>query len=65
MWSFRNGFARNIVIRVVDNTSSSHIDNLKNNFLVLCEGLTEGINDSVGAAEKISIDFSKGKTIQW
>ena len=53
MWSFRNGFARNIVIRVVDNTSSSHIDNLKNNFLVLGEGLTEGINDGVGAAEKI------------
>ena len=52
MWSFCNGFARNIVILVVDNTSSSHVDNLKNNFLVLGEGLTEGINDGVGAAEK-------------
>ena len=52
MWSFCNGFARNIVILVVDNTSSSHVDNLKNNFLVFGEGLTEGINEGVGAAEK-------------
>ena len=43
----------NVVILGVDNTSSSHIDNPKNDFFVLGEGLTQGINGSVGAAEKI------------
>ena len=36
----------------VDSSSSRHIDNPKINFLVLGEGPTEGINGSVGAAEK-------------
>ena len=31
-WSFGNGFARNVVIFGVDNSSSSHADNCKNNF---------------------------------
>ena len=52
MWSFGNGFARYIVIFGVNITSSSYTDNQKNGFLVLGEGPTEGINDSVGAAEK-------------
>ena len=52
MWSFDNGFARYIVIFGVNITSSSYTDNQKNGFLVLGEGPTEGINDSVGAAEK-------------
>ena len=47
----------------IDNTSSSHTDNRKNNFLVLGEGLTSGINDSTGSAEKkFSINFSKANT---
>ena len=43
---------------------SSHADNQKNNFLVLGEEPTDGINGScTGAAEKIiSIVFSKAKT---
>ena len=34
-WSFGNDFARNVIIFGVDNSSSSHIDNCKNNFLGL------------------------------
>ena len=64
MWSFGNDFARNVVIFDVDNKSSSHADNRKNNFLVLAEGPTYDINGNFGAAEKkkFSIDFSKAKT---
>ena len=36
----------NVVIFGVDNSSSSHADNLKNNFLVLGEGDTFCINGS-------------------
>ena len=36
----------------VGNSSSSHFDNPKNNFLALGEGPTEGINGSVGSAGK-------------
>ena len=35
-------------------SSSSHTNNQGNNFLVLVEGSTQGINDSSGAAEKKS-----------
>ena len=34
-WKFRNDYAKNVIIFGVDNSSSSHIDNHKNNFLVL------------------------------
>ena len=34
-WSFDNGTAGNVVIIVVDNSSSSHTGNRKNNFLIL------------------------------
>ena len=34
-WSFDNGFARNVITFGVDNSSSSHSDNRKNNFLKL------------------------------
>ena len=38
MWSYSNNFVRYVVIFGVNNTSSSHIDNLKNNILVSGEG---------------------------
>ena len=50
-WRFSNYFTRNVVIFGVDNSSSSHSDNQKNNFLVLSEGLTQGISDA-GKTEK-------------
>ena len=43
---------RNVVTFDVDNCPSSLTDNLKNNVLVLREGLTDGINDSIGAIQK-------------
>ena len=59
-WNFGNDLARNVVIFGGDNSSSSHADNGKNEFLVLGEGLTYGIN---GAPEKrFSINFTKAKT---
>ena len=33
-WNFGNDFVKNIVIFGFDNSSSSHVDNQKNNFLV-------------------------------
>ena len=33
LWNFGNHFAKNTVTSGVDNTSSSHADNHKNNFL--------------------------------
>ena len=62
-WAFYNDFARNFIVFGVDNSSSSHADNRKNNFLVLGEGPTFGINGSSGSPEKnFSINFSKLNT---
>ena len=63
LWSFSDDFGRNVIIFGVDNSSSSHTDNLKNDFLILDERDTFGINGSFGAPEKkFDINFSKGKT---
>ena len=43
-WSFGNDYTRNVLIFGVYNSSSSHTDNPKNNFLVLGEEQTFGIN---------------------
>ena len=51
-WNFDNDYARNVIIFGTDNTSSSHADNLKNNFLISGEGDTADINGSFGAPEK-------------
>ena len=51
MWSFDIEYVRNVVIFVVDHSSSSHTDNRQNDFLVLVEGPTYVINDSTGTAE--------------
>ena len=52
-FSFDDDSGRNVVIFGVDNSSSSHIDNQKNKFLVLSKGSTFGINSTYGAAEEI------------
>ena len=54
-WSFDNDYTRNVIILEVDNSSSSHTDSLKINFLISGEGDTFGINGSIGAPEKILI----------
>ena len=64
---FYNDFAKNVIIHGVDNSSSSHSDNNKNNFLVLEEGSTDGINRSFGSPnKKFNINFTKGnKNFVW
>ena len=37
LWSSDTGIARNVITVGVDNSSSSHADNCKNNFLILSE----------------------------
>ena len=62
-WSFDNDYARNVIICDVDNTSSSHVDNCKKNFLALEEGPTFRVNGSFGSPEKkCSINFTKANT---
>ena len=59
-WSFGSDFSRNVTIFGVDNSSSSHSDNRKNNCLILGEGPTYGINGSSGSpGKRFSIDFTK------
>ena len=63
LWSFGNEFAWNVAIFGVDISSSSHIDNCKNNFSVQAAGHTDYINRRIVAAERwFSINFSKAKT---
>ena len=61
--SFNNDTARNFIIFDVENSSSSHADNRKNNFLVLSEVPTPGINgcfDSLGKnLELISVKLAQ------
>ena len=52
-----NDFARNVIIFDVHNSSLSHADNCKNNFLVLGEGPNYGINGSFGLPEKKVYSF--------
>ena len=47
-WSFGNDPARNVIIFGVDNSSSSHTDNLKNDFLMLGDGPTFGVYGRFG-----------------
>ena len=51
-WSFDNDYDRNVIIFGVDDISSFHANNLKNNSLMLGEGDTFGINWSFAAPEK-------------
>ena len=51
-WSFGNGTSRKVKIFCVDNSSSSHADNHKNNFLELGEGLT------IGNKQNILLEFA-------
>ena len=59
-WSFDNDFAGNVIIFGIANSSSSHSDNRKNNFLILGGAPTYGINGSFGSPEKkFNINFTK------
>ena len=54
-WSFGNEFVRNVVTFGDDNSSSCHVDNRKNNYWLLHEGPTYGINGKFGSEEKKSL----------
>ena len=63
LWNFGNDAPRNVIAFGVDNSSSSHADNLKNNFLILSLGPTFEINESFCSPEKkFTIKFTKGNT---
>ena len=61
-WSFNDKFARNIKIFEADNSSSSHTEIFHMIFRVLGKRDSFGINGSLGAPEKMNINFSKAKT---
>ena len=63
-WSFGNGFTRNAIILGVDNISSSHAENLKNN-LVFGEENTFGFNRSFCAPEKSLILVKQTENFVW
>ena len=49
---FDNDYVRNVIIFGINNTSLSHADNQKNNFLILGEGPSFEINGKFGSPEK-------------
>ena len=53
-WSFNKYTTRNVIFGF-DNSSSPHTDNLKNDFLILGEGPTFGINGSFGVSKNVLI----------
>ena len=63
------GWGRNVVIFGVDNTSSMHADNRKKDILVLGQGLTNVLDDTVttaGSNCSINItEFENKSTLQW
>ena len=65
-YSFDNNFGWNVSIFPVDNNSSSHTDNCKNNFLVLGEKPTDDNNGCVGTSKKkFSINSTKTNRKFW
>ena len=59
-----NYYARNVIIFGVDNSSSYHADNLKNNFLG--EGDTFGINGGFGVpVKKVFILVKQTQNFAW
>ena len=60
MLELNNDTVRNAINFGVDNSSLSHSDNRKHNFLLLRENSTTGINGTFGLIEK---NFSKHKIV--
>ena len=61
-WRFGNDYARNFIILGVDNSSSSHSENHKNNFSILGEGPTLRINGRFESLEKRLISILLKRT---
>ena len=59
-FNFGNGFGRNCIIFGADFSSYSHVNNKKNNILVLGKDFVQGINGTTIYAEKLySINFTE------
>ena len=56
--SYDNDFGRSVIIFGVDNSSPSHADNRKNNFLILDEGTTYEINGSPEKKVCLSLHYN-------
>ena len=62
-WSFDNDITRSFTISGVDNSSSSHSNNRKNNFLMLGESPTLVLMERLDHQEKkFNINFTKENT---
>ena len=55
------GFGQNVIIFGVDMSSSIHIDNKKKYILILGKGPTEGLQHTLTAKKKYSINFTVAK----
>ena len=56
-------YSRNVITFDVDNSSSSHAENLTHNFWILGEGPALGISGSFGSTKKtFSVNNSKAST---
>ena len=59
-FSVDNGCSKNCIISGVDVTSSVHVDNKKNDILIVGKGPTQGLDGSILTAQKLySINFTE------
>ena len=61
-FSFGNETGKNVIIFGVDMSSSSKIDNIKKDVLVLRKGPTQGLESTLSAEKSYSINFTKKNT---
>ena len=54
-FSVGNGFGKNVIIFGVDMDSPAHVDNNKKDILILGEGSTQALDDTILTAEKKNI----------
>ena len=59
--SSSGGFGENVIIFGVDMSSSVHVDNKKKDILILGNGLTQGLEYTITAEKKYSINFTGQK----
>ena len=55
------GFGQNVIIFGVDMSFSAHIDNKKEDILILGKGPTQGLEHTLTAAKMYSINFTVAK----
>ena len=58
-YSIDDEAGRNVILFGVDMSSSLHIDNKKNDILILCKGPTQGLEHTLAVEKLYSINFTK------